>query len=165
MTKQWIKPIVLMVTGGRDYNDAGVITNALSARIEHWATRYSNKRVFVVIGGAKTGVDEIIRQFCMKAGIAHAVIPAEWNNEEFGKSAGVRRNQQMLDWFTPEEILVYPGGKGTADMLERARELRVMQVAAKCPPVPVAVLRVGEDGMIAEDAPRKADFSDVEDLI
>lgn len=164
MAGQWIKPVIITVTGGREWKDASIVEEALSSRIEHWVTRCPNRRVFVVIGGAKTGVDEMARQFCMRAGVAHAVVPAEWDREDLGKAAGHMRNQQMLDWFSPDEVLVYPGGNGTFDMLDRARSLRITQVAAQSAS-PVSVLRIDGKGVITPDKPGQSQYSDVEDLI
>jgi hypothetical protein len=43
---------------------------------------------------------------------------AEW--KKYGPAAGPIRNQRMLDWG-PDLVVAFSGGKGTADMVRRAR--------------------------------------------
>lgn len=44
------------------------------------------------------------------------VFPAHWEQE--GRAAGPRRNNRTLG---PDLVVAFPGGKGTADMVARAR--------------------------------------------
>ena len=62
--------------------------------------------------------------------MSHEVYPANW--EEFGKRAGLIRNARMLTEGKPERVLAFPGGRGTADMVSRAREagVEVCEVSA-----------------------------------
>jgi hypothetical protein len=46
--------------------------------------------------------------------------PADWARH--GNAAGLVRNQQMLDDGKPDLAVAFPGGKGTADMVRRARK-------------------------------------------
>ena len=43
--------------------------------------------------------------------------PAEWR--KYGRSAGYRRNQQMLDEGNPDLVVAFPGGPGTQNMVIR----------------------------------------------
>lgn len=45
--------------------------------------------------------------------------PANWL--KYGRMAGAMRNQQMLDEEEVDLVVAFPGGKGTADMVRRAR--------------------------------------------
>lgn len=38
-----------------------------------------------------------------------------------GKAAGPIRNQRMLDEGKPDLVVAFPGGRGTADMVRRAK--------------------------------------------
>jgi len=51
-----------------------------------------------------------------------------------GRKAGPIRNQEMLDQGRPNMVVAFPGGRGTADMVRRARGAGV------------EVIEVGEDG-------------------
>lgn len=48
--------------------------------------------------------------------------PAEW--DKHGKAAGFIRNQDMLDSGV-DVVVAFPGGRGTADMVRRARKAGV----------------------------------------
>lgn len=80
----------------------------------------------LVHGGAR-GADRLADLWGRQNGavIARAVYPADWfpNGRSGGldRSAGVRRNQKMLDAEKPDRVIAFPGGKGTADMVTRAR--------------------------------------------
>lgn len=72
-----------------------------------------------VIHGAATGADRISGQVAQSLGLTTKEYPANWI--EYGKSAGPRRNQQMID--THPDILfafVTPGSIGTWDCIRRA---------------------------------------------
>ena len=101
-----------IVTGSRRWKSVGVIELAL---LEHGVT-------FVVEGGCPTGADLIARELAERMGLEHKRVDADWGR--FGRSAGPRRNQQMLDEH-PDAALVLsfwlPGSRGTADMMDRAR--------------------------------------------
>jgi hypothetical protein len=44
--------------------------------------------------------------------------PANW--KQYGKSAGYRRNTQMLEEGKPDIVIAFPGGRGTEMMCEIA---------------------------------------------
>lgn len=79
----------------------------------------------VVCGGARGG-DTIGRQWAEDRGIPVKMFPADWKTH--GRAAGPIRNQQMADYA--EALIALPGGRGTADMVERAQKkgLRVVKV-------------------------------------
>lgn len=45
--------------------------------------------------------------------------PADWHRD--GKAAGPIRNRRMLLEGMPDLVVAFPGGRGTADMVRRAR--------------------------------------------
>ena len=49
-------------------------------------------------------------------------VDADW--AKYGPVAGPIRNQDMLDLHRPKMVIAFPGGKGTADMVKRAKKLR-----------------------------------------
>jgi hypothetical protein len=100
----------VLVCGGRDYED--------------YATAYAvldeiQPRMIRLMSGGATGADTIARHWAISRGVLFDVYEAEW--KLYGRSAGPRRNQRMLDEGKPNLIVAFPGGRGTADMLSRAR--------------------------------------------
>ena len=103
----------LLVCGGRDFSDY--------ARVRAVLGNFGGY-VELAHGGAR-GADALARRFAQEQGWPVKVYRADWSG--YGKSAGVRRNQQMLDEFRPDFVVAFPGGRGTADMVRRARNAGV----------------------------------------
>ena len=99
----------LLITGGRDFTDAAVIEKALMD-IE--------QRPDVIIHGDAAGADRVAGQVAAKWGIEVWKFPANW--ARYGKSAGPRRNYQMIQEGRPTHVLAFPGGAGTANMVKQA---------------------------------------------
>lgn len=69
--------------------------------------------------GGAPGADYFAAQWARQhPGILLYTYPADW--DQYGKGAGPRRNQLMLDEFHPDWVVAFPGGTGTADMKRRA---------------------------------------------
>lgn len=117
----FIKPVIITVTGGRDFDDKKRVFRTLDNRCQYWMERYPEKRIFLINGGAK-GLDALAQEWAEERKQAFATIPAEWEREGYGKRAGSLRNTQMLCWFHPEEVIAFPGGPGTADMVATAKK-------------------------------------------
>lgn len=105
----------LLVTGGRDLDDAKLMDHVLT----WW---FCNSPGLVVIHGAARGADSLASDWCRKrkqlvTEIREPCTKAEWRS--FGKVAGHNRNQRMLDKHKPDVGLAFPGGAGTADMTRR----------------------------------------------
>ncbi len=111
---------VVLVCGGRDYNDQEALFAALDARL--------SPDDIVVQGGAE-GADRLARHWCSARGVHYATVPALWKN--FKRGAGFRRNTAML-LLRPDEVLAFPGGRGT-DMMCRLAEARGVPVT-RLPP-------------------------------
>lgn len=101
----------ILVCGGRDFSDVKLL----------WA--YLDGLPFVVdlviTGGAK-GADALADKWAAARGKARAIFPANWDGE--GKSAGHRRNERMLEIGRPNRVIAFPGGRGTSNMIRRARD-------------------------------------------
>ena len=78
----------------------------------------------VVIHGAARGADCIAGDCAMERGLKVIMFPAKWL--QYGKAAGVIRNQQMLDEGHPNRVVFFhpnlSQSRGTKDMVERARK-------------------------------------------
>src|ERR1700690_1858570 len=104
--------IRLLVCGGRDYQD--------EKHFRAWMTMLRNKYVVACIieGGAK-GADAHARAYAVRAGIHFEEYKANW--EGLGGAAGLIRKEEMLAAGKPDLVMAFPGGRGTADMVAKAK--------------------------------------------
>jgi hypothetical protein len=75
----------------------------------------------IVHGNCQTGVDSIAETIANVKGMQSEAHPADW--ERWGKSAGPRRNQEMVD-LGADLVLAFPKGasRGTRGCLKMAQE-------------------------------------------
>lgn len=99
----------ILVCGGRDYRDEASADRALNAA-------HAKQPISMVIEGGARGADELARRWARNNGVHSATVPALWTAK--GKAAGHLRNEAMLA-LVPDAAIVFPGGRGTADMLRR----------------------------------------------
>jgi hypothetical protein len=85
--------------------------------------------ITVLIAGGARGADTLAEEWAKAQGIQCEVYMADW--EGLGRKAGPIRNQQMLDEGKPDLVIAFPGGRGTADMVRRAREAGVETVEVR----------------------------------
>lgn len=103
----------ILVCGGRDYSDRDqfeVVINDIASR----------NRIGRIIQGGASGADAIAREWCVKWRYSYENFPADWKTH--GRSAGPIRNQQMIDEGRPDIVIAFPGGRGTVDMIRRAKK-------------------------------------------
>ena len=122
----------VLVTGGRDYLGGQAVFSRL-ATCRQEAVR-TGLKLMVIHGDCPTGADHWAALWCRREGIDERRYPAQWNLH--GRSAGPRRNQRMLDEEQPDLVLVFPGGRGTADLVRRAATAGVLvaHLASEMPP-------------------------------
>ncbi len=101
----------VLFTGGRDKFAAWHILDQL--RRDHDIT-------IVVHGAARRGVDYDVGEWGKARGLDVRPYPAPFS--AYGPIAGPMRNAQMLREERPDLVVAFPGGKGTADMVERAEQ-------------------------------------------
>ena len=108
--------MVILVCGGRTYNNKDKVNEVLSSI-------HKEKPITVLIHGAAKGADTLAGYWARENGIKEKQYPALWNTH--GKAAGIMRNQKMLDDNKVDLVIAFPGGKGTADMVERAKKANI----------------------------------------
>lgn len=69
---------------------------------------------------AQRGVDEAAIDWAVVNWCVFQEFPPDW--DKYGNAAGPIRNQQMLDEGKPDLVVAFPGGRGTADMVNKARK-------------------------------------------
>lgn len=110
--------MIVLATGGRGF-----------CEIRNGADHMNERRVLglamdflnpssVIVGDA-SGADRWVKIWCRRRGVPYEEFTAEWG--KLGKSAGPARNQRMID-RSPNQVIRFPGGRGTADCVKRAVE-------------------------------------------
>lgn len=105
----------ILVCGGRDYNDWDTVHKALEM------FRSSGKNTLIC--GMAKGADSLGLRWAELYGYEVEKYYPDWN--KYGKSAGFRRNSDMLNLGKPDVVVAFPGGKGTAMMVDIARKAGV----------------------------------------
>lgn len=114
-----------LVCGGRDFADLAAFEGIMSDLVE------LGGRPAVVVHGGASGADAMAGEWARVMGINCVVYHADWKTH--GKAAGPMRNQKMLDDMKPDLVVAMPGGRGTADMIRRAKAAGVeMATIAVC---------------------------------
>lgn len=99
---------VLLVCGGRDYNNY----ERMKTILDHLAPN-------AIVHGCAKGADQMAGNYARARGIPEIRVPANWDFYE--KPAGVFRNDWMLKFVKVTKVVAFPGGKGTADMVRKAK--------------------------------------------
>jgi len=101
----------VIVCGGRDFTDY------------EWMCRVLDLlKPDVVIEGEAPGADLLSRRWAESRGADVIAIPANW--VRYGRAAGPIRNGAMLT-YKPDHVHAFPGGSGTANMIEQAERAGV----------------------------------------
>jgi hypothetical protein len=108
----------LLVCGGRDYQDRDTIywwLNLLNpSEIVHGACKVSGR------SEGFDGADGFADEWALAHGITLNRHPADWTKH--GKSAGPKRNREMLDRHPDVDMVIgFGGDKGTRNMLGLAQ--------------------------------------------
>lgn len=109
----------VLVCGGRDFTDYALLERMLD-----------ELTITTVIEGEARGADKLSAVYAGYRGIPVERYPADWN--KFGTRAGPIRNSAMLAKGKPDCVVAFPGGKGTANMIDQATkagvEVRIVDV-------------------------------------
>lgn len=107
-----------LVCGGRDFNDCTFVKGVLDGIV------HARGRPERVIHGGQRGVDTFAEEWAKGEKIHTNKVKPEWRR--YGYAAGPIRNQKMLDDWKPDLVIAFPGGRGTADMVEKAKHTGVV---------------------------------------
>lgn len=111
----------ILVTGGRNYANVRLLTRTLDDLAR-------TRAIAVIIHGNAPGADFLAGVWARRSHVPVEAYPADWRR---GKGAGPERNARMLAEGKPDLVVAFPGGRGTADMVRRAKAagVRVVEVA------------------------------------
>ncbi len=112
-----LRGMKVLVCGGRKFNDYHLLDRAL--------TRLHKEKgpIKLIVNGDALGADKASTVWAERNNISVAIFPAEW--KRYGKSAGPRRNASMLRQTSPDCVVCFQGGHGTADMVMKARDANI----------------------------------------
>lgn len=117
----------VLVCGGRDFADCGALFRSLDAlRAIHGFTK--------VIHGAARGADALADAWARSRGLPVLPFPADWRTHR--SAAGPIRNARMLLHGQPDLVVAFPGGAGTADMVNQAVRVGVRVISVDIPKTP-----------------------------
>ena len=114
--------ITILVCGGRDYSDRDAFVAGMDLALE---LNVVSRPGQIIQGGAR-GADSLAKEWAVRQGVPCREFPADW--KQYGKAAGQIRNAQMLNEGRPDLVIAFPGGRGTANMVARARNAGVAVV-------------------------------------
>lgn len=111
----------VLVCGGRNFRSPAQVSRELDRL-------HAEQPITALMQGGATGVDRFAKEWAASRRIQRFMCTANW--QAHGNAAGPIRNQRMLDW-KPDLVVAFPGGRGTADMVARAKAsgVKVIEVA------------------------------------
>jgi len=109
----------VLVCGGRDYSSYNKVKKVLS--------ELRPAPTLIIHGGAR-GADNLADKWAFENGIEREVYKADWDKHD--RRAGPIRNSQMLKEGKPDLVIAFPGGIGTADMVNKSlrANVKVLQI-------------------------------------
>ena len=115
-----MQPFYVLVCGGRDFTNKRMMTDVLHGVMTDRAIYDRDSQRMVIVHGNARGADKMAGHFADHWDCPVFAIPAEWLR--LGpQAAGPYRNAQMLNWLDIGLVVAFPGGTGTADMVDRAK--------------------------------------------
>jgi hypothetical protein len=112
---------VVVVTGGRNYENERAVDKTLS---------FLNPDLVLV--GDAFGLDRLVRIWCVQNDTRYQVYNADWGLH--GLAAGPIRNKKMLqdaNKFDKVIVVGFPGGKGTKNCLNTAKQMGLLILEVK----------------------------------
>lgn len=111
----------VIVTGSRDYDPNNqTVARKLDAI-------HAIEPITDLAHGAARGVDYAADIWAKSVGIVPVRFEADWDAHDL--AAGPIRNTQMIREFKPDAVIAFPGNRGTADCVKKARSngIRVIE--------------------------------------
>lgn len=103
----------ILVCGGRDFDNHALLEQTL-------CRLHRDDTLSLLIHGNASGADRLAGQWAHNHGIDQVSYPANW--KAHGRAAGPMRNRRMLHHGRPQGVIAFPGGRGTAHMVELAEQ-------------------------------------------
>jgi len=114
--------VEVIVTGGRNYGGRSNVYETL----DHM---HSQTPITLIIQGGALGADCFALEWAVSRKVPHKTYHAEWN--KYGKSAGTKRNRLMLFENQSATVTAFPGGTGTKNCVDTAKQLNMKVIIIK----------------------------------
>ncbi len=111
-----------LICGGRKFADEVMFEDAMGDLMRHYG--HPSR----IVHGAATGADSMAGDLGERLSVDVVQCPADW--KKHGRAAGPIRNKEMLA-HKPAKVIAFPGGRGTKDMVEKARLAGITVVEIK----------------------------------
>ncbi len=102
----------VLVCGGRNFTNEDAVSSALDG-----------KAIGQIIQGGASGADRLAKEYAIRNHIQVKEYRADWKAN--GRAAGPIRNSLMLSEGKPDLVVAFAGGRGTADMVAKAKRAGV----------------------------------------
>lgn len=122
----------VLVCGGRDFETEDDQVRMWTELDLLLADVGGPDRMMVIQGGA-FGADALAVEWCKRYSVPWSTFPADWSRH--GNSAGPIRNRRMLVDGRPDLVIAFPGGRGTANMVDQATKAGVRVLDLRSPTV------------------------------
>ncbi|MBQ4131470.1 MAG: DUF2493 domain-containing protein [Clostridia bacterium] len=108
--------IRIVIGGCRDFNDY----NFFCKHVNRYLERIKKNNEIILLSGHCKGVDVMAEKYAKEQGFGLEIHPADW--QKFGKSAGPKRNREMV--ITVDCVIAFWDGKsrGTKSLIEYAKQ-------------------------------------------
>ena len=118
----------VIIAGGRDFNNYELLKN----KCDYYLSNLDNTEI-VIISGVARGADSLGEKYAKERGYKIDSYPANWN--KYGKSAGYRRNKEMVD-IASAAICFWDGkSKGTKHTIDLCKEKGIPIKIVKYEPI------------------------------
>ena len=107
----------LIIAGGRDFDDYPLMKSKLDNILE------TVDEQIEIVSGTANGADKLGEQYAQEKGFPIKRFPADW--DKYKKKAGYIRNKQMAEYATHCVCFWNGKSKGTAMMIDLAKELKL----------------------------------------
>ena len=113
----------VLVCGGRAFDDHFLLAITMESVRE-------TRNISMLIAGGASGADTMAEECAKSRAIDCVVFHADWVG--LSRATEPIRNQRILDEGKPDLVVAFPGGRGTADMMRKARAagVEVIEVGA-----------------------------------
>lgn len=110
----------VIIAGSRDFNDMSLLREKCNLLLSEKSKTHN----IIIISGHARGADKLGEQYSKECGYGLEVYPADW--DQYGKSAGYKRNVQMGE--VADAVICFWDGtsKGTKHMIDIAKEKNLM---------------------------------------
>lgn len=118
--------IRILVCGGRGFSPSDAWNWLEGHARSAIANRFGRMRpieIDAIIHGGAHGADEGAARWGDSEHCKVIAFPADWRKH--GKAAGPIRNRKMAIEGKPDVVIAFPGGRGTANMIETAEGLGI----------------------------------------